>query len=253
MLRHLIKFVGITAFLLLWEIVSRSKLIDAALFPPPTAVISALIDVAASGLLIKDILSSTTRALLGFILGAITGLLIGGISGRIKVVDYVLSPLIQVLRPIPVIAIVPLSIVWFGLGEISKVFLVFWGVFFPVWIAAYLGVSRVDKKYLWAAHSLGVQQQQIWLEVILPAALPTIISGLRTSIGLAFIVLVAAEMAGSFVGVGYRVSAYHLVFEVDKMMGYIVVLGILGFTADRGFTYIINKLLPWYRLSFSQE
>jgi len=240
-------------FLLLWEVISRSKLIEPTLFPPPTAVAKALIEVAASGLLVKDILSSTMRALLGFILGAITGLLIGGISGRIQVIDFVLTPVVQLLRPIPVIAIVPLSIVWFGLGEISKIFLVFWGVFFPVWIATYLGVSRVDKKYVWAARSLGVEQRQLWFEVILPAALPTILSGLRTSISLAFIVLVAAEMAGSFVGVGYRVSAYHLVFEVDKMMGYIVVLGMLGFLADKSFTYLINKLLPWYRLSLSQE
>ncbi|MES9994276.1 MAG: ABC transporter permease [Candidatus Thiodiazotropha sp.] len=244
---------GIIILLILWELVSRTNLIDPGLFPPPSQVISALVSLTLSGQLPKDVFASVLRAVAGFILGSMAGLFVGAVSGRIRAFDAVLTPVVQVLRPIPVIALVPLAIVWFGLGETSKIFLVFWGVFFPVWVSSYLGISRVDKNYIWAARSIGVRREKLWLQVILPAALPTIITGLRTSISLAFIVLVAAEMAGSYLGVGYRISAYHLVFQIDKMMGYIVLMGALGFIADRTFAYLVNRTLPWYQLSVNQD
>ena len=249
----LISIISVFIFFSLWEFVSRSNLINQKLFPPPSNVFTALLTLTTTGELRSDVVASINRAVAGFLLGSLLGILLGIVTGRLRIFDYLLSPTLQLLRPIPIIALVPLAIIWFGLGETSKIFLVLWGVFFPVWINTYLGVSRVEKTFLWAARNLGANRLQLWLHVILPAAAPSIIAGLRTSISLAFIVLVAAEMSGAFHGVGYRITAYHLVFEVDKMIANIAVLGLLGFLSDRGFAMVVNRLFPWYRISITQE
>ncbi len=241
-------WLGIGVLLLIWEVAGDLGLSDPRLLPPPSAAIKALWQSALDGELFLDIYYSTARALGGFLIGSVVAVITGTLCARISYVNDILTPVVQILRPIPVIALVPLTIVWFGLGEVSKVFMVAWGVFFPVWVATLLGVSGVDRKYVWAAESLGADRRTLWLHVLIPAALPTIISGLRTSISLAFIVLVAAEMAGAFFGVGYRISAYHLVFETEKMIGYIVVIGMLGFAADRLFAVLVDRIVPWYRV-----
>jgi NitT/TauT family transport system permease protein/sulfonate transport system permease protein len=200
-----------------------------------------------TGELLQDIFVSLQRALIGFFFGSLLGILLGIATGRNRIIDRSIGPLVQLLRPIPSIAIVPLAIVWFGLGEMSKYFLVFWGVFFPVWINTHIGASNVQKNFLWVARSLGAKGSRVLYEVIFPAAAPFIIAGMRTGIAIAFICLVAAEMAGAYGGVGYRVYVSHLVFRVDKMMVGIITLGLMGAVADMLFVGIVNWLLPWYR------
>jgi NitT/TauT family transport system permease protein/sulfonate transport system permease protein len=129
----------------------------------------------------------------------------------------------------------------------SKYFLVFWGVFFPVWINAHLGVASVEQRYLWAASSLGAKDWRLMWEVVLPASLPLIIAGMRVGIGLAFLNLVAAEMSGASAGLGYRVSASHLVFRSDKMIAALVALGVLGAASDGAFRFLAGKVAPWYK------
>jgi len=129
----------------------------------------------------------------------------------------------------------------------SKYFLVFWGVFFPVWVNSHLGVASVEQRYLWAARSLGAKDWRLIWEVVLPASLPFIIAGMRVGIGLAFLNLVAAEMSGASAGLGYRVSASHLVFRSDKMIAALVTLGILGAISDGAFRYLAGKVAPWYK------
>ncbi len=237
----------VVLFILGWEAISRSGLINIQLFPPPTEVFKALIGLVASGDLLNDIAWSVMRALAGFGLGAFLGILMGVLTGRIPFFNRFFTPLIQVFRPIPSIAFVPLAIVWFGLGEASKVFLVTWGVFFPVWINTFLGVTGVENTYFWAARSLGASDRRIMIEVLLPAALPLIVAGMRVGVALAFLNLVAAEMAGAYVGLGFRVESSHMVFRVDQMIVGIIGLGVLGATSDRGFAYIIKVLIPWYQ------
>ena len=121
-----------------------------------------------------------------------------------------------------------------------------WGVFFPVWINTYLGVTSVESTYIWAGKSLGASDRRIMLEVVLPGALPLIVAGMRVGVALAFLNLVAAEMAGAYVGLGYRVGASHMVFRIDQMITGIIGLGALGAASDRVFAVLIKFFVPWY-------
>lgn len=235
------------ALLIAWQLMSVSHLVNPALFPPPTVVGKTASEMIVSGELAKDVGISLQRAVIGFLLGSFSGIALGLMTGRIRLVDATVGQLIQILRPIPSIALVPLAIVWFGLGETSKCFLVFWGVLFPVWVNSHLGAAGVDRAYLWAARSLGARPTNIFFEIVLPAALPLIIAGMRTGIAVAFICLVAAEMAGASGGIGFRIQVSHLVFRVDKMMVALATLGILGACADASFAWATARLIPWYQ------
>ena len=232
-------------FLILWEIISRSSFLNINLFPPPTIVWKAFLGSIATGEFIFDVLASIRRVIFGFLLGSMFGVFIGVLTGRINFIRLTLGQIVNFLKNIPSIAFVPLAIVWFGVGETSKVFLVVWGVIFPVWLNTHQGMLQVDKYYLWAIKSLGANKLQTLREVIFPSAMPFIITGMRVGIAMAFITLVAAEIAGAFSGVGYRISHSHLIFRVDKMILGIVTLGVLGLLADKIYVIIINKFYPW--------
>jgi NitT/TauT family transport system ATP-binding protein len=155
-----------------------------------------------------DLGMSTMRVAVGFLTGAAVAILIGLLTGRYAIVSNFLTPIFQLLRPIPPIAFVPIVILWFGLTEWGKWFLVFWGVFFTVWVATHLGVHRADPALVRAARSLGASDRLLIRDVILPSALPTIFVGLRTAISISFYTLVAAELAGAFAGLAYRIDPH---------------------------------------------
>jgi len=237
---------ALVAFLAFWQLAYTAGLYSTTLLPSPVAVLRAASEMYASGELMRDIAASLQRAAVGFLTGSFMGVLIGVCTGRMRLVDATLGQLVRLFRSIPSIALVPVAIVWFGLGETSKYVLVFWGVFFPVWINTHLGIIQVDRAYIWAAQSLGAGRAALIGEVVLPCAVPFIVAGMRTATAIAFVVLVAAEMAGAFGGVGYRIYASHLVFRVDKMMADIFVLGLLGGMADLIFAAIISAI-PWHQ------
>src|SRR5947209_15447149 len=140
------------------------------------------------------------------------------------------------------IAFVPIVILWFGLTEWGKWFLVFWGVFFTVWVATHLGVHRADPALVRAARSLGASDRLLIRDVILPSALPTIFVGLRTAISISFYTLVAAELAGAFAGLAYRIDLAHQNMQTGQMLGGLVMLGVVSAAADRGFAMLSRRL-----------
>ncbi len=236
-------------FLMLWEIISKSGLFNINLFPPPTKVWSTFLESFLEGEFIKDVLISLIRAITGFTIGSTIGICLGTLTGRITIFRLTIGQIAHFLRNIPSIAFVPLVIVWFGIGELSKILLVMWGVIFPVWINTHQGMISVHKYHLWAIKSLGANKLQTLKEVILPSSIPFIISGMRIGIAIAFITLVAAEMAGAFSGIGYRILTSHLLFRVDKMILGIVTLGVMGLIADRFYVITIKKLFPWVKIT----
>lgn len=240
-------YLPIPGFLVLWELISRSGLYNIKLFPPPTTVALAFIEMAEEGVLLSDIFISLTRVIVGFSLGSMLGIGFGILAGRSKLFERTLGQLIQLFRPIPIIAFVSLSMIWFGLGEMSKYFLILWGVFFPVWLNTYTGVTKVAVSYIRAAQSFGASKKNILFEIIIPAALPYIATGLRIGISYAYICLVVAEITGASQGLGYRIELTRLVFRIDKMIAVLVVLGVLGALSDWFFVWCRNKWLPWYK------
>jgi ABC-type nitrate/sulfonate/bicarbonate transport system permease component len=238
-------WVSIPLFLVMWQAASVSGYVNALLFPPPTAVAAALWDEFVQGTLLLDLAMSVMRVAIGFIAGAAVAILLGLLTGRYAIVSNLLTPIFQLLRPIPPIAFVPIVILWFGLSELGKWFLVFWGVFFTVWIATHLGVQRADPALIRAARSLGAPDRLLIRDVILPSALPTIFVGLRTAVGISFYTLVAAELAGAFAGLAYRIDLAHQNMQTGQMLGGLVVLGIVSAGADRGFALLSRRLVWW--------
>lgn len=228
-----------------WELISRLEVVNPLLFPPPSLVAVALYKWATQGPLVIDVAMSLSRVLVGLITGAIAGIIVGILTGRYQLIANLLTPVFQLLRPIPPIAFVPIVILWFGLSELGKWFLVFWGVFFTVWIAAHLGVQRVDKTLIRAAQCLGTPEKRMLPEVLLPGSLPYIFVGLRTSVSISFYTLVAAELAGTFSGVAYRIDIAQQNLQIGQSLGGLLVLGLISAIADKVFGAFSKKMVWW--------
>ena len=174
----------LAAFILAWQFLSGSGLVNSSLFPPPTKVLASFIELWNSGELLLHIRSSIFRVFTGLIIGSIVGIFFGLMTGRIKIVDKSISPILQVIRSFPPVAIIPLVIAWIGIGESAKIFSISFAVFFPVWINTHIGASNVPSGYLRAASTLTNSALKRFSKVILPASLPLIIAGIRTGISI---------------------------------------------------------------------
>jgi NitT/TauT family transport system permease protein len=202
---------------------------------------------AMSGELIIDSLGSLYRVVVGFAVGAGLALPLGLAMGTSRVVYAWMNPLVQLLRPIPPIAYIPLSILWFGLGNPPAIFLIALGAFFPVLMNTIAGVRQVDGIYLRAARNLGAGGATMFLRVILPAAVPYILTGMRIGIGTAFIVVIVSEMIAVNNGLGFRILEAREYFWSDKIIAGMITIGILGLAIDVGMNKLNNYLLRWHR------
>lgn len=230
---------------LVWQVAWSIIQWEQRLFPPPSIVFKTLAEDGASGMLFADVIASLQRVAIGYAVGAGLGILFGVFTGTKRWADVVFGSLFQFIRPIPPIAMVPVVIVWLGIGETGKVLLVVLGVIFPVWLNTHLGVSAISSTHLYLVQSLRAGYwNQLW-NIWLPGAASSIAAGLRVSVALAFYCLIAAEMAGALHGLAYRIELAHLAFRVDRMFGHMIVLGVLSFLADTLARLTLSKLLPW--------
>ncbi len=238
-------FLSIAVLLILWDAVSRFGVVNTLLFPSPSKMAFAWWLMMRDGTLVSDSFISVRRALVGIGIGSATGIMMGLITGRIVVFDAIVSPVIHLLRPLPPVAIIPLVIVWFGIGEVGKIFSTSLAVFFPVWLGAHIGSRDVASEYLWSAALLTQSSARIFMRVIFPAALPFIITGIRTGIAISFVMVFVSELAGAQSGLGYRISVTQLAYRVDQMMAGLVMLAMLNMSCDSIFTATVRRLFPW--------
>ena len=229
----------------LWSIVGLSGVISEAIFPAPWSVWSATVEMWRNGTLQKDLGVSLGRAGIGFAIGATLGVAMGLLTGRVALVRTLLNPFLNLLRPIPAIALVPVAIVWFGIGEGSKYFVVSYTVFLTVWFNTHHGMEYVPETYLRAARSLGASRLREFVTVVLPAAAPHIFAGIRLGVALAFLSLVAAELSGASSGLGFRLQEARQYIRTDRMFSLLIILGILGAVADLIVHAIGKKLVHW--------
>lgn len=248
LLRIALNILGVVLFLATWEALPNIiPSINKIMFPPPSTVFAAFWPMVTSGEIPLNILASLRRAGSGFAIAMVLGIAAGVATARLRIAEYLTEPLLHGLRSVPVIALVPLSVLWLGIGEGAKIALVATGAFFPIWIATFIGVRDVHIVYLRSAACLGAGRLSTMLWVVLPAALPLILAGLRQAIAVSLIVLVAAELSGATAGVAYMMSMGHQLFRVDIMFIGLLLLGALGFTFDRLFVLLAKKLFPWYQ------
>ncbi|MGJ9417056.1 ABC transporter permease [Massilia sp. CMS3.1] len=251
--------------ILIWQAVASAGLVNPQVLPAPYDVgrkwVEYLLPLqpfegnagaswwswALSGELIVDTLTSLYRVVVGFAIGGALALPLGLAMGAIPAVYAWMNPLVQILRPIPPIAYIPLAILWFGLGNPPAVFLIALGAFFPVLMNTIAGVRQVDGIYLRAARSLGAGPGTVFLRVILPAAVPYILSGVRIGIGTAFIVVIVSEMIAVNNGLGFRILEAREYFWSDKIIAGMITIGMLGLAIDIGMNRLNNYLLRWHR------
>ena len=200
-----------------------------------------------SGELVRDTISSMYRVVVGFLIGAGLALPLGLLMGASNRIHAWTNLMIQVIRPIPPIAYIPVAMLWFGLGNPPAVFLISIGAFFPVLMNTIAGVRQVDGIYLRAARNLGASQVTIFLRVMLPAAVPYILSGVRIGIGTAFIVVIVAEMIAVNNGLGFRILEAREYFWLDKIIAGMLTIGLLGLAIDIAMNTLNNYLLRWHR------
>ena len=254
----------IVALLSAWEAVSQMGWVNAKVLPSPHAVAvrwwtylapeqpftadsGSRLSWLLSGELIRDAAGSLYRVLVGFALGSILALPIGLLMGDSPRAFRLLNPLMQILRPIPPIAYIPLAILWFGLGNPPAIFLIVIGAFFPVLMNTIAGVRSVDGIYLCAARNLGANQMTIFTRVILPASTPYILTGMRIGIGTAFIVVIVSEMIAVNNGLGFRILEAREYFWSDKIIAGMLSIGLIGLAIDGIMNRINNHFLRWHR------
>lgn len=249
--------------IVLWQSLSSLGAVNSQILPSPIAVLFrwwgylAPLDAfqpgqnwllwMMSGELPADALASLTRVFAGFAIGAGLALPLGLLMGANRRIFGLLNPLVQILRPIPPIAFIPLSILWFGLGNPPAIFLISIGAFFPMLMNTITGVQTVDGIYIRAARNLGVQPWTMFIHVMLPAATPYILTGARIGMGTAFIVVIVSEMIAVNSGLGFRILEAREYFWSDKIIAGMFSIGVLGLVIDVAMNRLSHVLLKWHR------
>jgi ABC-type nitrate/sulfonate/bicarbonate transport system permease component len=249
-------YIPIILFFLLWEAVTRInttlELMNPKFFPPPSMILLRTWEMVESGILLESLLSSTTRVLIGFVIGAAAGIGLALLIGKSKRLEEWVTPVLNMIGPIPSLAILPLFIIWFGIGEIPKVILISWTVFFPVLTNTVEGIKSVNSTLIRSALSLGANENQIYRKIILPSVLPNILAGSHISLGLAFSALVVSEMMGATSGLGYIIVDARNFFKMSDMYVAIIAIGIEYSLFSLILKSIEKRMLSWRSGGYSQ-
>ena len=222
--------VAVALVALWWFAVKETK---SVIFPTPSQVVTATLDLAQEGELWTHIGASLFRVGVGFFLAIVIGIPIGLWMGWKRGVFTTLNPFVQVMRPISPIAWIPLAILWFGVGDLSPIFLIFLSSVFPTILQTAAGVQTIERQYLWAADNFGVSRYRLFFQVVIPAVLPQIIVGMRVSLGIAWLVVVAAEMIALRSGLGYLIiDSRNAGNRYDLVVAGMIIIGLTGLLLD---------------------
>lgn len=242
---RVVSILSVLAVFAAWEILGRSGLVTPLFLPPFTAVLRSGLEMVQSGEILEHLAASLWRIGCGFFMGAAAGILTGLATGYSQLADDVAHPVIAATYPIPKIAILPLLILWLGIGEASKITVIALGVFFPVAINVRAGVRNMETVLIKAALSLGSGPLHIVTRVILPASVPMIFAGLKLGIGIALLLVVTAEMIAADKGIGFLILSAADLMQTPRLLFGILVLSLMGIS----FAWILEKLerrlVPW--------
>ena len=242
-------FVGVAAFLVAWELAARLVWRDPAVLPSPTQALAEAWRILTLRELALHVSASLSRVVAGFLIAAASGVALGLACGWFRWLSWMARPLVELLRPIPPLAWIPMAIVWFGLGEASKVFVIALGAFFPVFTSAFRGITIVPPVLFSAAQTMDVRGLRLLWKVAVPAALPDIATGLRVSLGLSFGVLVAAELIAAERGMGQLIMEARQVGHLGVAIFGILLIGLVTMVADWQLGHLISRTVGrWARV-----
>jgi taurine transport system permease protein len=234
-------------FIGLWEALAASGVIDAEFFPPPTRVSGELAKLLGDGTLITYALVSTRRVLTGFAFSATIGTALGILLGTTRPLRWVVQPVISIIRPLPSLAWIPLSLLWLGIGEEQKYAIVFMGTLAPLVVFVTDATLRIDPLYVRAAQNLGASRIAVMWEVVLPAALPSIVSALKVTLALAWTCIVSAEMVGAKDGLGYLIWNAKDWSNVAQVICGMLAISATVLVLDSALRSIEHRFIPWQR------
>jgi ABC-type nitrate/sulfonate/bicarbonate transport system permease component len=228
-----------------WQFLS-TFVFNPFLIPPPVVVVKAAIPMLLSGEIFADAFISMVRVLVGFAAGSVAGVLMGVLLGRVRLLHDLLDPIIELLRYLSPTAMIPIAVIWFGIGELSKYFLIFWGTFFIVLINTTAGVWRAPIARQRAVECLGASKLQIFIFVAIPSAVPYIVTGMRVAMASSFMSIIPAEILAADSGIGYLLQKSSMLLQTDRIFVALLTICLLGFIVDRIFRLFVDKILARY-------
>jgi ABC-type nitrate/sulfonate/bicarbonate transport system permease component len=240
-----IRYLPLLLLALGWELTARLHLVDSSALPSLTNVGAAWVDLIRDGELIDNGAASLYRAAAGLALAIVIGGGLGLAMARFKLLDIFINPLVELFYPLPKSALIPVTVLWLGFGNGSKILLIFLGCMIPVTIGAYNGARGSDHALVWSARSMGAGRLRMMWDVIVPSALPEILNGIRTALALAFILLVSSELIVSQSGFGYLIGYLGSTGAYEGMYAVVLTVALLGFGADRIYQLLMHRLLRW--------
>lgn len=241
-----ISWIAPVVLLVIWEALCRFGYVAPYVLPAPSKVLLTGYKLATSGTLVNDLLVSLTRAIVGFAIGGSIGFLLGTLVGFSRLAEAFIDRSVQMVRAIPFLAVLPLVIVWFGVGEAQKIFLVALGVGFPIYINTTLGIRQVDPKLLELGRVQGLTTSELIGRVILPGAMPSILTGVRFSLATAWLALVVAETIGAQAGLGFLAMDAREFLRTDVIVLTVVIYALIGVGADVIARRLEKTLLKWH-------
>ena len=237
--------IGPLVLIAAWAISTSAGWVDPSILPSPAGLVQGWKQLWTEQALAQQVATSLTRALAGGTVGILFGLVLGTIAGLSKLGEELFDALLQMLRTVPFLALVPLFIVWFGIGEAPKLLLIALATMFPMYLNTYAGVRNVDRKVIEAMRSFGLSGWRLIAEVVLPLALPQIFTGLRFALGVSVLVLIAAEQINASAGLGYLLNSAQMYQQVDVILICIAIYAVLGLAADLIVRTLERVFLPW--------
>jgi ABC-type nitrate/sulfonate/bicarbonate transport system permease component len=233
--------------MILWEALSRSGWVSSRLMPSVTLIAQAFYDELLSGQLVFHASASLFRALTGFSLAVVVGVILGALMARSRWFDALFEPVFSMGYPVPKIAFYPLFIFVLGFGSPSKIALIFLECLFPIALNSYFGIKAVERKFRWSAANMGASSAQTFFKVLAPAAAPTIFTGIRVALPLSMVVVVITEMIGDSRGLGYFIAYSSASFKYPVAYAAVGAVALIGFLLDRTLVFLRNRIVFWER------
>ena len=239
------RYTPLVLLALAWEGLTRAGIVPTAALPPLDTVAKAWFGLAESGDLWTNAVASISRGAAGLGLAIALGSLIGILMAWYKPIRIGVNPVVQFFYPMPKSALIPVMVLWLGFGDASKVVLIFVGCLLPVTLSAFNGARGTEEVLIWSARSLGASRARVLWEVVVPSALPELLSGIRTALALSFVLLVSSELIVARQGLGYMIGWLGDGGAYDAMFAVVLTVALLGFAADRGYLMLTRRILAW--------
>ncbi|RLD16361.1 MAG: ABC transporter permease [Caldiserica bacterium] len=242
---NFLEFLPVIFLIVIWEIAGRLRFISKELFPPFTEVLSEFFLLIKNGILLENFFRSLIRVLAGFTMGSVLGIFAGILMGWNKYLGKALSPVVSILYPIPALGWLPILMLWIGINELLPIVIIFICSFFPLCYNTVCGIRNVDKDYIHVAQTLGASKIEILKHIVIPLALPNIFTGLRLEAGMAWRVIIAAEMVAIPTGIGALMMRAESLIRMDIIIVCLLVLAVMTFLFERIFIWLENKTIKW--------